>query len=156
MPSRPRLRWPCNEHAPFRPFRVILVIEYNAINGTNEIIFVGFFRSLGWSPNHIRDVQFTVETLKSQGESRDRIYLKCPNDCCDELDKCEEESEKHRRTGLSDEPSDYPTPPPSDYPTYYNRINSDRFWWKNWSEIRRKQVNPVGLILGAFFREHVS
>ena len=52
------------------------------------------FRFHGWCPNHLQDVQFTAEMCpihrwddKSQWKSRDRIYLKCPKDRNDELDK---------------------------------------------------------------------
>ena len=48
----------------------------------------------GWYPNHLQDVQFNAEMCpihrwddKSQWKSRDRIYLECPNDRCDKLDK---------------------------------------------------------------------
>ena len=58
-------------------------------------------------PTHRRDVQFIIEMsnsptrrpnhhrdIKSQSKSRDRIYLEPPNDRCDELDKCNNETGK--------------------------------------------------------------
>ena len=83
-------------------------------------------------PIHRRDIQFTIEMskpLSRHSSHREKAEtLKCPNDRCDELDKCNKETEKHSETGLSNGTSDNLTPLLSDYPTHYNRINSYRFW----------------------------
>ena len=51
-----------------------------------------------------RGVQPTAE-ISSRGEKAERIYLECPNDRCDELDKCNKKNRNSKFSVRSDNPN---------------------------------------------------